>query len=94
MADSTSSNGTTSINGSAPQSLHKATLSAVAEGAAVQGDAATNNNILGNAATNTSLNKKLHGYVPLLITSVRNLLYTKLQLFMCLCMYMYILSIV
>jgi hypothetical protein len=64
MADSTSSNGTTSINGSAPQSLHKATLPAVAEGAAVQGDTAANsNNILGNAATNTSLNKKLHGYV-------------------------------
>jgi hypothetical protein len=64
MADSTSSNGTTSMNGSAPQSLHKATLSAVAEGA-VQGDtaAASNNNVLGNAATNTSLNKKLHGYV-------------------------------
>eukprot|EP00953_Heterococcus_sp_UTEX-ZZ885_P032164 16808-Heterococcus_DN1.PRE.1 len=62
MADSTSSNGTTSINGSAPQSLHKATLSAVAEGAAVQGDTAANSsNILGNAATNTSFNKKLHG---------------------------------
>jgi hypothetical protein len=72
MAEGASSNGTSSIDSSAPQSLHKGTLSAVAEGS--QGDAASSQqvisphgNILGNAATNTSLNKKLHGYVCLFI---------------------------